>query len=69
MFGKWHLNYSPEGIGFDDWKVLDDEGEYCNPDFVTPNGRSIVEGYATDLTTQYSFDWLKNGRDRPNGMR
>lgn len=64
MFGKWHLNYSPEGIGFDDWKVLDDQGEYYNPDIITPKGRSIVEGYATDLTTQYSLDWLKTGRDK-----
>lgn len=64
LFGKWHLNYSPEGIGFDDWKVLDDQGEYYNPDIITPKGRSIVEGYATDLTTQYSLDWLKNGRDK-----
>ena len=64
MFGKWHINRSPEGIGFDDWKVLDDQGEYYNPDIITPKGRSIVEGYATDLITQYSLDWLKNGRDK-----
>ncbi|WP_227339551.1 MULTISPECIES: sulfatase family protein [Sphingopyxis] len=64
LFGKWHLNYSPEGIGFDDWKVLDDQGEYYNPDIITPKGRSIVEGYATDLTTQYSLEWLKSGRDK-----
>ena len=36
MFGKWHINRSPEGIGFDDWKVLDDQGEYYNPDIITP---------------------------------
>lgn len=64
MFGKWHINHSPAGIGFDDWKVLDDQGEYYNPDIITPKGRSIVEGYATDLITQYSLDWLKNGRDK-----
>lgn len=64
MFGKWHINYSPEGIGFDDWKVLDDQGEYYNPDIITPKGRSVVEGYATDLITQYSLDWLKTGRDK-----
>lgn len=64
MFGKWHINHSPEGIGFDDWKVLDDQGEYYNPDIITPKGRSVVEGYATDLITRYSLDWLKNGRDK-----
>lgn len=64
MFGKWHINHSPEGIGFDDWKVLDDQGEYYNPDIITPKGRSIVAGYATDLITRYSLDWLRNGRDK-----
>jgi arylsulfatase A-like enzyme len=42
MFGKWHINGSPAGIGFDDWKVLDDQGEYYNPDIITPRGRSII---------------------------
>jgi arylsulfatase A-like enzyme len=63
LFGKWHLNRSPEGIGLGEWKVLNDQGEYYNPDFITPAGRSRVEGYATDLITQYSLDWLKNRRD------
>lgn len=62
MFGKWHLNYSPEGAGIDDWAVLDDQGEYYNPDIIMPEGKSRVEGYATDLITDYSLDWL-NQRD------
>jgi arylsulfatase A-like enzyme len=63
MFGKWHLNHSPVGIGFDEWKVLDDQGEYYNPDFITPEGKNVVQGYATDLITQYSLAWLKTRRD------
>ncbi len=63
LFGKWHLNRSPEGIGLDEWKVLDDQGEYYNPDVITPEGSSIVEGYATDIITDQSLDWLKNRRD------
>jgi arylsulfatase A-like enzyme len=63
LFGKWHLNATPKGTGIEDWKVLDDQGEYYNPDIITPEGRSVVEGYATDLITQYSLDWLKQGRD------
>lgn len=59
LFGKWHLNQSPAGIGLDEWKVLDDQGEYYNPDIITPTGRSVVQGYATDLITDYSLDWLK----------
>ena len=64
IFGKWHLNHSPAGAGFDSWKVLDDQGEYYNPDIITPDGESRVEGYATDLITRYSLDWLKNDRDK-----
>ncbi len=63
LFGKWHLNYSPEGAGFDTWKVLDDQGKYYNPDIITPEGRSVVEGYATDLVTDYSLEWLEQARD------
>ena len=64
LFGKWHLNRAPEGMGLDDWKVLDDQGEYYNPDFITPEGKSVVQGYATDLITEYSLDWLQNRRDK-----
>lgn len=63
LFGKWHLNYSPEGAGIQTWKVLDDQGKYYNPDIITPEGRSVVEGYATDLVTDFSLDWLEEERD------
>ncbi|WP_225425718.1 sulfatase family protein [Pelagerythrobacter rhizovicinus] len=63
LFGKWHLNYSPEGAGFGAWKVLDDQGKYYNPDIITPEGRGVVEGYATDLVTDYSLEWLEEERD------
>ncbi len=63
FFGKWHLSHTPVGLEFDEWKVLDDQGEYYNPDFITPQGKSRVEGYATDLITDFSLDWLKHRRD------
>ena len=63
LFGKWHLGRSPEGIGFDEWKVLNDQGEYYNPDVITPAGTTRINGYATDLITEQSLDWLKNRRD------
>ena len=62
LFGKWHLNYSPEGAGIGTWKVLDDQGKYYNPDIITPEGRTKVEGYATDLITDYSLEWLEEQR-------
>ena len=63
LFGKWHLNYSPEGAGIGSWKVLDDQGKYYNPEIITPEGRTRVEGYATDLVTDYSLEWLEQQRD------
>lgn len=59
LFGKWHLNYSPEGAGIGDWAVLDDQGKYYNPDIITPTGRSVVKGYASDIITDLSIDWLE----------
>ena len=61
MIGKWHLKTQP--TGFDYWKVLPGQGHYYNPDFRTPNGRERIEGYVTDIVTDLSLDWLKNGRD------
>ena len=63
VVGKWHIGRTPGGINFDYWKILDDQGEYYNPDFITAEGKTRVEGYATDLITQFSLDWLKEKRD------
>lgn len=67
LFGKWHLNYSPEGSGIQNWAVLDDQGKYYNPDIITANGKKVVEGYATDITTDLTIDWLTKQRkaDQP----
>jgi len=57
IFGKWHLHGLPEG--FDDWKILVDQGNYYNPDFIQGNDTTRVEGYATDIVTQMGLEWLK----------
>jgi len=62
MIGKWHLKSEP--VGFDYWKVLPGQGNYYNPDFRTPEGRERIEGYVTDIITDLSLEWLKNGRDK-----
>lgn len=59
IFGKWHLAADPKG--FDTYKIFEDQGEYYNPGFKTPetNGQYIPEeGYATDLTTNAALEWL-----------
>lgn len=63
VFGKWHLVSEP--TGFDAWQVLPGQGEYYNPPMITPRGRVKTTGYATEIITDLSIDWLKAGRD-PN---
>ncbi len=61
VFGKWHLGHGPEHdpTGFDDWIVLPDQGEYHNPEFLTPDGSIVMDGYVTDLITDMALGWLE----------
>ncbi len=61
IIGKWHLGVEPGG--FDHWEVLPGQGRYYNPDFRTPAGDVRYEGYVTDIITDLSLDWLRDGRD------
>lgn len=65
LIGKWHLRSTP--TGFDHWEILDGQGTYYNPTFITAQGRGDEHGYVSDLITRKSLDWLKTGRspDKP----
>lgn len=65
LFGKWHLKTDP--TGFDTLEILPGQGNYYNPDFLTPQGRHQRAGYVTDIITDLSLDWVANGRqsDKP----
>ncbi|MGC6427383.1 MAG: sulfatase [Akkermansiaceae bacterium] len=56
LFGKWHLKSTPQG--FDDWKVLPGQGQYYNPDLLTPAGKERIVGHCTDIVTDLAVDWL-----------
>ncbi|MBT3636187.1 MAG: sulfatase [Opitutae bacterium] len=62
MIGKWHLKSDP--TGFDFWQVLQGQGPYYNPPMNTPDGVKRITGYTTDIITDVTLDWLKNGRDK-----
>ncbi|MBD0403900.1 sulfatase [Flammeovirga sp. EKP202] len=62
IIGKWHLKSTPEG--FDHWNILNDQGEYYNPDFISGGDTTMVEGYTTDLITDYSLEWLEEQKDK-----
>ncbi len=57
IIGKWHLYGAP--TGFDYWDILNDQGNYYNPEFIQGEDTTVVEGYATDLITDKSLEWLK----------
>ena len=64
LIGKWHLISKP--TGFDYWKILPGQGAYNNPDFVTMGDTARYSGYATDLITDFTKDWLDDrNKDKP----
>jgi arylsulfatase A-like enzyme len=62
IVGKWHMGEGPghDPQNFDHWAVLRDQGEYFNPQILTKNGVRTVEGYATDVITDLSLEWLES---------
>ena len=59
VIGKWHLFCEPKG--FDNYKILNEQGDYYNPEFKSPEtGGKYVreEGYATTLITDHAIRWL-----------
>lgn len=63
--GKWHLVSYPQG--FDFWKILPGQGQYYNPDMISMKGdTSRIKGYATDVITDMTIDWLdKRDESKP----
>ncbi|NBB21267.1 sulfatase-like hydrolase/transferase [Runella sp. CRIBMP] len=62
MFGKLHFGNSPKG--FDEFKILPDQGDYYNPDFITKKeGKKKIMGYVTDIITDLTLNWLKKERN------
>jgi arylsulfatase A-like enzyme len=68
LFGKWHLGSEPRG--FDFYKTHEGDGQqgyYWNPVY-NDNGEIVTEkGYATNLTTDFALNWLKqiSSNDKP----
>ncbi len=68
MVGKWHLGHggNADPTGFDYWNVLPGQGSYYDPVMIEEDGRKQHEGYATDIITDFSLEWLQNrDKDKP----
>jgi arylsulfatase A-like enzyme len=64
MIGKWHLQNDP--TGFDYWNILPGQGLYHDPVFLDMGTRKKLSGYATDLITDFTIEFLKNRpQDKP----
>lgn len=66
MIGKWHLggtnpNRPNDGspTGFDYWNILPGQGAYFDPVMIEMGQRKKLMGYATDIITDLSMDFIK----------
>ncbi|MEK3883285.1 sulfatase [Paenibacillus sp. PL2-23] len=68
MIGKWHLGHGGDAdpTGFDYWTAVRGQGEYHDPIFLDAEGAKQIKGYATDIITDITLDWIdKRDKDRP----
>jgi len=68
IFGKWHLGEgrAHEPTGFDEWSVVPGQGEYFDPIMIDRDGPRAFPGYATDIITDKSLDFLeRRDKSRP----
>jgi arylsulfatase A-like enzyme len=62
MFGKLHFGNRPKGV--DEFMIVPGQGRYINPDFITEAGDTVQKmGYATDIITDLTLEWLDQKRD------
>ncbi len=62
MIGKWHMGHGAgsDPQDFDYWDIVPGQGEYWDPTFINEEGRRTVEGYATDIITDLTIDWVES---------
>lgn len=68
MIGKWHLGEEEKNwpTGFDYWSIFPGQGDYFDPVMKEMGIDKIYKGYATDIVTDLSLDWVNNrDEDKP----
>lgn len=53
IVGKWHLHGYPEG--FDYWNILNDQGNYYNPQFITKKDSTHIDKKHIDTTAHWTI--------------
>ncbi len=64
--GKWHMGHdgSPRP-GFDRWVSFEGQGQHVDPTLNLDGEARPVQGYLTDILTDYSVEFLRRPRTRP----
>ena len=67
MCGKWHMGHDDEPqCGFSYWRTVPGGGgTYKDPEFVVNGQRRKVEGYKTDIVTDFALEFLDKSKNRP----
>jgi len=66
FIGKWHMgNDDSKRPGFDHWVALKGQGEAVNPNLNIDGERKVVEGYVTDILTDYALKFIGRKRTEP----
>lgn len=63
IVGKWHLSHDPKG--FDVWRILPGQGLYFDPEFIENGVKKRYLGYATDITTDFALEFLRQRNGKP----
>lgn len=68
LIGKWHLGHGPnhDPQDFDYWHIFPGQGDYHDPMMIEMGEEKQIKGYATDLVTDMSIDWIeKRDKNKP----
>src|SRR5438477_8038441 len=69
FIGKIHMGTDPSPRpGFDKWISFKGQGVYLNPMLNIDGKQEKVEGYITDLLSDYAVDYIKQKREKPFAM-
>jgi arylsulfatase A-like enzyme len=56
LIGKWHLHGFPEGFNY--WKILNDQGNYYNPQFIQIQDTANIDKEFVNSTPHWSIDMV-----------
>ncbi len=66
FMGKWHMgNDDSRRPGFDHWVSLKGQGEAVDPNLNIDGNRQVVNGYVTDILTDYAVKFIERERSGP----